>query len=271
MLTFGSLFAGIGGIDLGLERAGMVCKWQVEIDNNAQSILAKHWPNIVRYEDVREVGKRNMEPVDLICGGFPCQDVSLAGKRAGLEGKRSTLWSEFFRIICEIKPKWVLAENVRGLFSSDDGRFFGGILRDLASIGYNAEWDCLPAAYFGSPQLRHRVYIIAYPTSYIGGSPRFSNIFSKETSDMGEYRRSSSKITWNGLQIDRKNASSYIENFPEPIFLRMADGIPGELDKIDAATRMKRCGNAVVPQAAEWIGKRIVEVDNKVNKGENQT
>lgn len=262
-MNFGSLFAGIGGLDLGLERAGMFCKWQVEIDDNASDILAQHWPNVERFKDVREVGKFNLKPVDVICGGFPCQDVSLAGQRAGLEGKRSTLWSEFFRIICEINPRWIVAENVRGLFSSDNGQFFGNILRDLASVGYDAEWDCLPAAYFGAPQLRHRVYIVAYPQGYFGGGTRFPHIFIEDRSNMGKHRRSSSKITWNGLQIDRKNAASYVENFPKPLFLRMADGIPGELDKLEAATRMKRCGNAVVPQAAEWIGIRILEAEKQ--------
>ena len=266
-MKFGSLFAGIGGFDLGFERAGMECAWQVEIDDDCNKILEKHWPEVRRYRDVREVGKHNLEPVDLICGGFPCQDVSLAGQRRGLEGKRSTLWSEFFRIICEIEPKWVVAENVRGLFSSDNGRFFGGILRDLASIGYNAEWDCLPATYFGAPQLRHRVYIIAYPKSNSWGGIRLPNVFTKNESDMEQHRRSSGKVTWNGIQIDRKNESTYTENFPEPVFLRMVDGLPGELDKNEASIRMKQCGNAVVPQAAEWIGNRIMRVDSPLTPG----
>jgi len=262
-MNFGSLFAGIGGIDLGLERAGMACKWQVEIDDFCNKVLAKHWPDVRRYRDVREVGKHNLEPVDLIAGGFPCQDVSLAGKRAGLEGKRSTLWSEFFRIICEINPRWVLAENVRGLLSSDNGQFFGNILRDLASIGYYAEWDCLPAAFFGAPQLRHRVYIIAYPKSNFGGSTGFSNIFTENKSGLGKYLRLASKVTWNGIQIDRKNETSYTANFPEPIFLRMADGLSTELDKDIAARRMKTCGNAVVPQVVEYIGRCILDVENR--------
>lgn len=264
-MTFGSLFAGIGGFDLGLERAGMVCKWQVEIDANARLILANHWPNVRRFEDVREVGEHNLEPVDLICGGFPCQDVSLIGQRAGFEGKRSTLWSEFARIICEIKPRFVVAENVRGLFTSDSGQFFGNILRDLAQLGYDAEWDCLPAAFFGAPQLRHRVYIIAYPAGYLRGSSRLPHIFTSNRTHLGEHLRPSRKITWNGIQIDRKNPTSYIENFSKPIFLRMADGIPGELDKNTAAIRMKRCGNAVVPQVVEWIGRRILDAQGCSN------
>jgi len=163
MLTFGSLFAGIGGLDLGLERAGMICKWQVEIDAYCLKVLEKHWPNVKRYGDVRECGRHNLEPVDLICGGFPCQDVSYAGKRKGLkEGTRTGLWYEFARIIREIRPQWVLAENVPGLLSVDSGRGMGTVLRDLAESGYDAEWDCIPAAVFGAPHFRYRVFIVAH-------------------------------------------------------------------------------------------------------------
>jgi len=146
-MKFGSLFSGIGGFDLGFERAGMQCAWQVEIDEACNKVLEKHWPAVKRYRDVREVGKHNLESVDLICGGFPCQDVSFAGLRKGLEGKRSTLWSEFYRIICEIKPRWIVAENVLGLLSSDNGQFFGNILRDLAEGGYDAECHIIPASF----------------------------------------------------------------------------------------------------------------------------
>jgi len=169
VLTFGSLFAGIGGFDLGLERAGMACKWQVEIDDYATHILEKHWPNVARYRDVRECGAANLEPVDVVCGGFPCQDVSVAGRRQGLEGERTTLWGEFARIIGELRPRWVVAENVPGLLSSDDGRFFGNVLRDLAALGYDAEWDCIPAAAVGAPHIRDRVFIVAYPNGQAVG------------------------------------------------------------------------------------------------------
>lgn len=161
--TFGSLFAGIGGLDLGLERAGMVCKWQVEIDDYCLKVLEKHWPHVKRYGDVRECGRHNLEPVDLICGGFPCQDVSSAGKRKGLkEGTRTGLWYEFARIIRELRPRWVLAENVPGLLSVDSGGGMGTVLRDLAESGYDAVWDCIPAAAFGAPHLRYRVFIVAH-------------------------------------------------------------------------------------------------------------
>ena len=161
--TFGSLFAGVGGLDLGLERAGMRCGWQVEIDDYCTWVLEKHWPNVQRYGDVRECGSHNLAPVDLICGGFPCQDVSHAGERKGLkEGTRTGLWYEFARIIRELRPRWVLAENVPGLLSVDSGRGMGTVLRDLAACGYDAEWDCIPAAAFGAPHLRYRVFIVAH-------------------------------------------------------------------------------------------------------------
>lgn len=164
MIKFGSLFSGIGGFDLGLERAGMKCLWQVEIDDYANRVLEKHWPEVKRYKDVREIGSHNLEPVDLICGGFPCQPHSLAGKRQASADKRD-LWGEFARIIRELRPRYVVAENVPGLLSSESGRFFGRVLRDLAESGYDAEWQCIPASAFGAPHRRDRVWLIAYANS----------------------------------------------------------------------------------------------------------
>lgn len=162
MLTVGSLFSGVGGFDLGLERAGFQVLWQVEIDDYANRVLAKHWSNVARFRDVRECGKHNLAPVDLICGGWPCQPHSLAGKRAASADKRD-LWPEFIRIIRELRPRWVLGENVPGLCSSETGRFFGRVLRDLAECGLDAEWQVLPAWAFGAPHIRERVFIVAYP------------------------------------------------------------------------------------------------------------
>lgn len=159
-MTFGSLFAGIGGLDLGLGRVGMTCLWQVEIDEFCRKVLAKHWPDVERFGDVRECGKHNLAPVDLVCGGFPCQPVSYGGKRQG-ESDERWLWPEFARVVCELRPRWVLAENVPGLLSVDAGRVFGGILRDLAALGYDAEWDCVSAAAVGAPHIRDRVFILA--------------------------------------------------------------------------------------------------------------
>ncbi len=153
--TFGSLFSGIGGIDLGLERAGMSCSWQVEIDEYAQKVLAKHWPNVARYGDVYTVGKDTLAGVDLIAGGFPCQPHSLAGGRQASEDERD-LWPEFYRIIRELKPRFVLGENVLGLLSSEGGTFFGTILRQLAEAGYDVEWGVLRASDVGAPHQRER-------------------------------------------------------------------------------------------------------------------
>ena len=160
MFTFGSLFSGIGGLDLGLERAGMRCAWQVEIDDYATKVLAKHWPDVTRFRDVRECGEHNLAPVDLVAGGFPCQDISDAGKQAGIEGERSGLWAHFYRIICELRPRYVIVENVAALLHRGMGRVLG----DLAACGYDAEWQILSAESVGAPHLRERVFIVAYAT-----------------------------------------------------------------------------------------------------------
>lgn len=159
-MKFGSLFTGVGGFDLGFERAGMECAWQVEFDKACQSVLKKHWSETELFDDVRTVGKHNLEPVDVICGGFPCQDVSVAGKRAGLAGERSGLWSEFARIIDELEPKWVVVENVPGLLSSNGGRDFATVIRWLAERGYGVAWRILDSQYFGVAQRRRRVFIV---------------------------------------------------------------------------------------------------------------
>jgi len=157
-MTFGSLFAGIGGFDLGLERAGMTCAWQVEREPYAVRVLEKHWPNVRRHDDVctfpPEEG--NWE-VDLICGGFPCQDISVAGKGAGLAGERSGLWHEMHRIIGELRPRYVIVENVAALLS----RGMETVLGELSEIGYDAEWHVIPASAVGAPHRRERVWIVA--------------------------------------------------------------------------------------------------------------
>ena len=159
-MTIGSLFAGIGGIDLAAERVGMVPAWQVEIDDDATRVLAHHWPDVTRHDDVSTWATRKhpAEPVDLIVGGFPCQDLSVAGKREGLAGKRSGLFGQMVRIIHRVRPAFVLWENVPGLLSSDDGRDFVRVARALADIGYSGGWRTLDAQRFGVPQRRRRVF-----------------------------------------------------------------------------------------------------------------
>jgi len=159
-----SLFAGIGGFDLGLERTGgfktvAFC----EIDPFCRRVLAKHWPEVPCYEDVKELTGERLRAdgvaVDCIVGGFPCQDISFAGKGAGLNGERSGLWFEFARLIGELRPRYVIVENVAALLS----RGLGDVLGTLASLGYDAEWHCIPACSVGAPHRRDRVWILAYP------------------------------------------------------------------------------------------------------------
>lgn len=158
-MRIGSLFSGIGGLELGLEWAGLgETVWQVERDPFCRSILARHWPNAKRYHDVKEVGSHNLKSVDLICGGFPCTDISLAGKGAGLAGEHSGLWFEFDRIIGELRPAWVVVENVAALKS----RGLDRVLSDLDSRGYDAIWDCIPADSVGAPHERDRLFVVAW-------------------------------------------------------------------------------------------------------------
>jgi DNA (cytosine-5)-methyltransferase 1 len=157
-LTFGSLFAGVGGFDLGFERAGLCCRWQVELDPACRAVLARHWPGVTRFTDVREVGKHNLPPVAVIVGGFPCQDLSVAGKRQGLLGDRSSLFYEMTRIAHELRPRLLVWENVPGLLTSDGGRDFARVLLELGRVGFHGGWSGLDARYFGLAQRRRRLF-----------------------------------------------------------------------------------------------------------------
>lgn len=173
----GSLFAGIGGLELGLERAGLGrTTVQVACDPFALSILERHWPEADRFTDVREVSGADLGRPEVLCGGFPCQDVSQAGKGAGLQGERSGLWVEFARLIGEVGPEIAVLENVAILTR----RGLDQVLGDLASLGYDAEWDCIPASSVGAPHQRDRIFIVAYPNDsrHLDGSSR---IFPTET------------------------------------------------------------------------------------------
>ena len=161
-MRVGSLFSGIGGFDRGLERAGMEVAWQCEIDPHARAVLANHWPEVPCYDDVRGITAGAIAPVALICGGFPCQDVSVAGRRAGLAGERSGLWFEFHRVLAELKPPWVVIENVPGLLSSNGGRDMGTVLGGLGDLGYRWAYGVLDAQWFGVAQRRRRVFIVGH-------------------------------------------------------------------------------------------------------------
>lgn len=177
-MRVGSLFSGIGGLDLGLERAGMKVQWQVEIDPFRRRVLKQHWPDVEQFEDVRDISyttKTNIRQqsnatetggdlscVDLLCGGFPCQDLSVAGRRAGIRAERSGLFFEFARLAGELRPDWLLIENVPGLLSSNQGKDFQTVLETLSELGYVCAWRILDSRYFGVPQRRRRVYIVGH-------------------------------------------------------------------------------------------------------------
>ena len=224
MFSFGSLFAGIGGLDLGLERAGMRCRWQVEIDEYCLRVLAKHWPDVRRYGDVRDCGAHNLEAVDLIAGGFPCQPHSVAGKRRGKEDDRD-LWPEYLRLVAELRPRWVVGENVPGIVTT----MLGEVLSDLEGEGYIAVALAVPAVAFGAPHQRERVFVVAYS----GGA-----------------RLAVGKAEGQGGGVCAVERSGWWDI--EPGVGRVADGVPGRVDRVRAL------GNAVVPEVAEWIGRRIL-------------
>jgi len=247
-LTVGSLFSGIGGLDYGLEQAGLETIWQVEYDDWAREMLNQNFPNTKKYKDVKEVGKHNLEKVDLIAGGFPCQDISTANQNGrGLQGKRSGLWFEYFRIIRELRPRYTLIENVPKLLILGAER----VISDLTSIGYDTEWQTIRASTFGLSHRRKRLFIIAYPHS-IG---RREIIFHTKR---GVTRLQKLFCAPYSYIQDTKNSYPQI-----PKHLRMDDGISYELPEIKKA--IKGYGNAVAPPVAKWLGEQIIRFEKKQN------
>lgn len=165
-----SCFAGIGGFDLGFEQGGMETVAQIEWDKNCNKVLATHWPGVPRWGDIREVDPADLPAADVICGGFPCQDLSVAGCRAGLAGERSGLFYEFMRLVAGIRPDWVVIENVPGLLSSNGGRDMGAVVGTLGDIGYWWAYRSLDAQYFGVAQRRERVFIVGHLRSRTAAS-----------------------------------------------------------------------------------------------------
>lgn len=255
-MTHGSLFSGIGGFDLAAQWMGWQNVFQVEINEHCQKVLKKNFPTTKKYGDIKEFdGRKYMGTVDVISGGFPCQPHSKAGKQLGEKDDRD-LWSECKRGISEIRPKFALFENVSALLTSDGGRFFNGVLSDLAEIGYDAEWCCLPASVFGAPHIRERIWIISYPHSIIGTQSVFiengkeKKEWNKKT-QIGckdrEFFKMASSI-YCGIRIDK-------EWLPEPGIPKLVNGIPSELDEI------RGYGNAIVPKVAHQIFK-VIEAIN---------
>lgn len=226
-LTVGSLFSGIGGIDLGLERAGMTVKWQSEIDPYASQVLKKHWPDIPNLGDITKIDWEKTKHVDVIAGGYPCQPFSISGLRQGENDPRH-LWPYFRNAIGAIRPRFALLENVRGHLT------MGGttVIGDLAKIGYDCEWQLVPAAGVGAPHRRDRLIIVAYPHSL--GRQKGRTERPLQLSTPGDPYRCSWWCT-------------------EPDVGRMANGVPRRVD------RLKGLGNAVVPQVAEYVGRLILQ------------
>jgi DNA (cytosine-5)-methyltransferase 1 len=290
------LFSGIGGFSLGLERSGgfetvAFC----EIEPYPRAVLARHWPGVPCYHDIRELTAdalaRDGIAVDAICGGFPCQDISHAGLGAGIEGSRSGLWGEYARLIGELRPRFVIVENVSALL----GRGMGRVLGDLAAFGYDATWDCIPASAVGAPHRRDRVWIVAHSTRVFSGRPkprakrqrvggRREPIIVAGADQFARHQggQSYSAEVTRRRDADRSGVAEDVPNanvaglalregqpgdareecetavgadwwLSEPDVGRVADGVPARVD------RLQSLGNAVVPQIPEIIGRAIMQ------------
>lgn len=234
-LKIGSLFSGVGGLELGLERAGLGrVSWQVEIDPFCRSVLAKHWPEAVRYEDVRSIGKATVAPVDVVCGGFPCTDLSHAARgvaRAGLAGEHSGLWREMLRVVSELAPRFVVIENVASAWRD----WLPHVRRDLHELGYSCMPVRMRAADVGSPMGRARIFVAAY-------TDRDRECFSAFDAEVARASEVvAARADW---------AADPAESLGVP------HGISARVD------RLRTLGNAVVPQCAEVIGRAIVNATN---------
>ncbi|MEU6342167.1 DNA (cytosine-5-)-methyltransferase [Streptomyces sp. NPDC046977] len=242
-----SLFSGIGGIELGLERAGMTTVGQVEINTFCRRVLAHHWPEVPRHDDVRTANAWwDSEPrprVDVVAGGFPCQPFSVSGKQLGIADER-WMWPAMAAVVRHVRPRYVFVENVGDLVRDADA--FGWLLGDLAAIGFDAEWAVLSALQFGAPHAaRKRVYLVAHPQ---GGDGHARDRMGQS----GERRAPFATGRLSGLPVAtrRQAAREWLE--AEPRVDRLVDGLPGRVDELAAY------GNAVIPAAAEHIGHLIV-------------
>jgi len=277
------LFSGIGGFSLGLERTGgfetvAFC----EIEEFPRKVLRKHWPEVPIYEDVRtltaDVLERDGIAVDVITGGFPCQDISTAGKQAGIgEGTRSGLWSEIVRLTRELSPRYVIVENVANLLSGPSekrGGWFGRVLGDLAECGYDAEWENIPASTLGACHRRERVWIVGYPgearpkqhaalavnnelelrDGIFGENGLIAN---PECFGQSGQRRAERQVNSAPCQNWKANNPINAIRWPvEPPVCRTNDGVSNGMDRIAAL------GNTVVPQIPEMIGRAILEAEH---------
>lgn len=269
------LFSGIGGFSLGLERAGMETVAFCEYDDHAVAVLKKHWPDTPIFRDVRSLsGEQFRWSVDIVCGGFPCQDLSQAGVQKGFSGERSSLYREMLRIISECLPRYAIFENVSGLLTGESGRWFAQFLYDLAKVGYDAEWHCISASYIGAPHHRDRVWILAYSTG-INDRDSKPKQAERQESESGE-SASGTKVSTDSNserfervakvanhikeQVELMRSSETVRkrfNLSEPPLCGANDGVPRRLD------RLRRLGNAVVPAIPEAIGRAIMAAEQQ--------
>jgi DNA (cytosine-5)-methyltransferase 1 len=276
----GGLCSGIGGLELGLERAGMETIWHAEVDPYASAVLAKHWPHVPNLGDIKTVDWSSVERPDLICAGYPCQPFSLAGVRRGETDPRH-LWPHVRDAVRTLRPRYVVLENVPGHLSLG----FGRVLGDLAESGYDCEWGCVSAASVGAPHLRWRVFVVAHTDSEgepgvpVDAVPRPGVMVPDTGRDelrvepVTVGRRSSPAVARDDgatravADADHPRSGQRCAEPPgwtEPVGLagwwatepdvgRVAHGVPNRVD------RLRTLGNAVVPQVAQWIGERIME------------
>ena len=259
-MKIGSLFSGIGGLELGLERAGLgQTVWQVEIDPYCRAVLENHWPDVKRFKDVREIRADQLEKVEIVCGGFPCQDVSAAGAGIGISGSRSGLWREFARLVEELRPSIVIIENV----ASAKRRWLPTVQSDLHMLGYHSTAYALSAADVGAPHLRRRVFVVAYAgrswaswqdtsITQFDGSKRDAESLGN-TDSARRSRRQEEPNERRAITSDRSWWAI------EPDVGRVAHGLSGGMDGRKRRARLRALGNAVVPQCAEVIGRLIRE------------
>lgn len=287
-LTIGSLFSGIGGLELGLERAGLgPVLWQTEIEPYCRAVLAKHWPDARRYEDVRLVRGSTLAPVDIICGGFPCQGISIAGKGLGMSDPRSGLWREYARVVGEVLPRYVVVENSSYLA----GRGLDAVLADLSALGYDAQWFPVSVPDVGGPHLRERLFVVAHahdegqPTLSVDDGARSGvssdarapdadpsgvrlgrRRFPEPSGTVGEPSGhrvllraalpdpDDTGVEEHGISVSAQPEQPTAERegwrSTEPEMVRVVHGLPRGMDR----RRVHALGNAVVPQVAQVVG-----------------
>lgn len=294
-LRVASFFSGIGGFDYAFEKAHCQVVFQCEKDAFCQRVLRKHWPDIPLVEDINKVNFNGIPDAEIWCAGFPCQDLSLAnqGKRKGLEGERSGLFTRFAELAFPTRPKWIVLENVPGLLNSGNGRDFRDVLGTLDDLGYFVAWRVLDAKYFGTPQRRRRVFIVASHQNdgaarvlfgdraftkvartgslsvcaapgFTRNSVQEANIFAIQHATIGRkpeagpqakgYRNDGETYT-----LDSRGSTDVVCSTHDGFRVRDTTGVSRELD----SRRARALGNAVCVHVVYWIAARLVVIESE--------